>query len=576
MKLTRREIIKLGFVGSSSLLLPLGYQRQALAQESCPPTPVPETWQKFQDCLTIPPLLKPVCSTQNGICGMPTDYYEIEIKKCQQIIGGNRVDIWGYNGITPGPLIRHKVGDLRKEEKVWYSVVRFINKVDDNTVVHLHGMASKPEYDGYAEDYIQPDYYKDYIYPNDRPATIWYHDHTLHKTLENVKKGLLGMYIVEDQFERDNLPLLTDGEFDVPLILQLNPGGGGHTLVNGALQPHMDVKRHKYRFRVLNAAPQSIFKLTAVPVDNEDNKLTMKVIGTDSGLRDKPAPVQELEMGVGERYEFVIDFNEIFQSGVKQAYLKVDVGRNKEILRFDIKPDAVQDDSVVPDRLRPVKRFENCPKVSMAALPDECPTELTLTFNQSGTVTCLDDGTGKWLIKDKGWPTKVACAPAFDPDNPKCVYWTLRNEGEQADGIHPVHIHLSDLQIVKRTDKDGQPIVLKDYEKDAWKDVFVIKPGETATVAGVFGPHQGRYMIHCHNLKHEDCDMMATLQVGDDNTDPSTIAPAQPISQMKPHCPPQPFCPPQRGVQPSVLPQQPAYDSDAVIRYNREVYGPDR
>jgi spore coat protein A, manganese oxidase len=29
-----------------------------------------------------------------------------------------------------------------------------------------------------------------------------------------------------------------------------------------------------------------------------------------------------------------------------------------------------------------------------------------------------------------------------------------------------------------------------------------------------FGPHRGRYMIHCHNLVHEDHDMMGQFAVG--------------------------------------------------------------
>ena len=29
-----------------------------------------------------------------------------------------------------------------------------------------------------------------------------------------------------------------------------------------------------------------------------------------------------------------------------------------------------------------------------------------------------------------------------------------------------------------------------------------------------FAPHRGRYMIHCHNLVHEDHDMMGQFGVG--------------------------------------------------------------
>ena len=56
-------------------------------------------------------------------------------------------------------------------------MVRFINRLGTfeengkeipiNTTVHLHGMASLPQYDGYAEDLICPGYFKDYFYPND-------------------------------------------------------------------------------------------------------------------------------------------------------------------------------------------------------------------------------------------------------------------------------------------------------------------------------------------------------------------------------------------------------------------------
>jgi FtsP/CotA-like multicopper oxidase with cupredoxin domain len=79
-------------------------------------------------------------------------------------------------------------------------------------------MASLPQYDGYAEDFIPPNYYKDYIYPNNRAATLWYHDHALGKTSRNVYMGLAGMYIVDDDFDQ-SLPL-PKGEYDVPLIIQ--------------------------------------------------------------------------------------------------------------------------------------------------------------------------------------------------------------------------------------------------------------------------------------------------------------------------------------------------------------------
>jgi spore coat protein A len=47
-----------------------------------------------------------------------------------------------------------------------------------------------------------------------------------------------------------------------------------------------------------------------------------------------------------------------------------------------------------------------------------------------------------------------------------------------------------------------------------------------------FAPHKGRYMLHCHNLVHEDHDMMGQFGVGFtpgevDANDPMTAAPAK-------------------------------------------------
>ena len=212
MKINRREALQLGLWGGSALLLPFSTQKPAIAAPFSPQIP------RFEKPLTIPPVLSPQYSDQS------TDYYEIRIQKArQEFIPGTTTEIWGYNGITPGPTIRQQGGNPKTEGR--QSVVRFINELgqDDNgcdirTVVHLHGMASLPQYDGFATDFICPNQFKDYIYPNDRAATIWYHDHALDQTARNVYMGLAGMYIVEDELERSlSLP---QGEYDVPLILR--------------------------------------------------------------------------------------------------------------------------------------------------------------------------------------------------------------------------------------------------------------------------------------------------------------------------------------------------------------------
>ena len=38
-------------------------------------------------------------------------------------------------------------------------------------------------------------------------------------------------------------------------------------------------------------------------------------------------------------------------------------------------------------------------------------------------------------------------------------------------------------------------------------------PGETVRIAIRFDAHAGLYVLHCHNLEHEDAGMMLNLEV---------------------------------------------------------------
>ena len=56
--------------------------------------------------------------------------------------------------------------------------------------VHHHGMASLPAFDGWADQYFCYGETKDYVLPNNRHATQYYHDHALGITSENAYNGV--------------------------------------------------------------------------------------------------------------------------------------------------------------------------------------------------------------------------------------------------------------------------------------------------------------------------------------------------------------------------------------------------
>ncbi len=372
MNITRRDALKLALMGSGSLLFPMGFPQPAFAQLS-PQIP------RFQLPFRIPPILQPLRSDGT------TDYYQITLQQSQvEILPGLITTIWGYNGITPGPTIRQRGGTQNQGGR--QSVVRFINQLGNdgneeaiNVTTHLHGMASLPQYDGHAEDLIPPGYFKDYIYPNDRAATIWYHDHAIDQTARNVYMGLAGMYIVEDDDEL-NLPL-PKGKYDIPLILQdkrFDVDGtlvfedrnqrsvyGDVMLVNGVPWPRMEVANRKYRFRILNASASRNYQLAlSRGMDSLSFGDQLIVIGSDGGLLSEPVevttPFQSLRIAMAERYDVIIDFSK-YPLGT-QLFLRnigfsgsIDTdARSHTLMRFDIVREEA-DNSTIPEILRPVK-----------------------------------------------------------------------------------------------------------------------------------------------------------------------------------------------------------------------------
>jgi FtsP/CotA-like multicopper oxidase with cupredoxin domain len=123
----------------------------------------------------------------------------------------------------------------------------------------------------------------------------------------------------------------------------------------------------------------------------------------------------------------------------------------------------------------------------------------------------------QWVIDNRTWNP---CYIATNPQLAGFEVWNLVNPG--GGWVHPVHIHLVKLRMLDRT-TGSIPL----YQQ-GWKDTFYLNAFETIRVLAEFGPHQGKYMMHCHNLVHEDHDMMTQFEVGRGGCDPLS-APARPL-----------------------------------------------
>ena len=553
---TRRDMLKFSALGAAALTLPL---ERVVRAKTVSQLPV----NKFPAPYTRPFSVPPVIDARNGeTVNLVQSAAQVEI------IPGLKTTIFGYHEAgkpvtTPGPTIHARRGKpinvFHKNEidRATDGVPRPPwNTYDPWTSTHLHGSASKPQYDGYASDITKVGQTKHYAYPNKQDSrTLWYHDHGVHHTAENAYMGLAAQYHLHDEVE-DNLkipkwvfgrePFDAKGvlqQFDVPFVLadkmfaadgQFRYDDAGHTglwgdviLVNGVAWPNIKVLPRKYRFRVLNAALSRGFRLQL-----GDGKIPLNVIGTDGGLMPAVKQSAQVRIGMAERYEIVIDFSK-YTAGQKVELRNLGVPNSTDydntgkIAQFEVQ--AAPTD---PAGQALMAENNELPAVNaMYALnPNKDVWELTEAQAVGTTTLEVVRTNGVWQIHavdannkttDYTWEDIIESNYKAVVSNPKLgdvQIWNITNKS--GGWFHPVHIHLVDFKILSR---NGKPAF--DFEQGP-KDVVYVGENESIKAVMRFGSPTdnevtGRYMIHCHNLPHEDHDMMTQFRVGDDVDGPT-------------------------------------------------------
>jgi FtsP/CotA-like multicopper oxidase with cupredoxin domain len=262
---------------------------------------------------------------------------------------------------------------------------------------------------------------------------------------------------------------------------------GDVILVNGAPWPALQVERRPYRFRILNASNATTFTLAL------SSARPFVQIATDGGLMARPVEVPRIPMAMAERVEVVIDFS---------AYAAGDsiVLRNAEkpgplgdIMRFDITGLAVSDLDRLPDRLSVIETLT----------PEAAVRTRIFTFGPRPEL--------KYHYPPIYWAINGS---RFDPEHAQAQprlgdveIWRFVYEKSPWRQTHPPHVHLVNFQIL---DRNGQ--APHEHER-GWKDTLRLDSGDDVRVIMAFDGYRGRYLMHCHNLEHEDYDMMMRFDV---------------------------------------------------------------
>lgn len=529
--------------------------------------------------------------------------------------------IWGYDGIFPGPTFESRYGEpiLVRIRNGLYDDPEARPTEDGKQVpggfgsarisTHLHNGHTGSESDGNPTDFYPPEdpplnlprfpesirsiRFRDHHYamfragldprvsetepapnkndgdPAETVSTLWYHDHSMDHTAENVYKGLVGFHLFYDEFdsgnENDPAPTalrLPSGDFDIPLLFQdkrfdctgqlyMPPRDGelgeqtrlgvlgDRFTVNGIIQPKVSVQRRKYRFRFLNAGPSRFYQYF-LTLNGTDQQYVQ--IGNDESLFESPLCITSVLLSPAERADVVIDFSR-YQQGQKLylvnrlkmddigfgpkalfdaddkfiEYVTVDPEDADRLICFEVGGDA-PDPSRLPAKLRDKPMLPDFTKLAPDALK-ALGNHRCFEFSLDGSTWVVNgrpfdpSPAGAMFKNDKDatlLPVGTLMTPRIrlsgEPSSHDGEVWTIKN-AVPSNWAHPVHIHLEEFHILWR---DGKPPRAHENVK---KDVLSLAPNEEVQIYIRFRDFMGKYPIHCHNVLHEDHEMMIRFDV---------------------------------------------------------------
>jgi FtsP/CotA-like multicopper oxidase with cupredoxin domain len=304
--------------------------------------------------------------------------------------------------------------------------------------------------------------------------------------------------------------------------------------VNGTAYPVLEVKRRKYRLRFLDASisriydlqlmhsskgPQAARGLGYVGDDLQgqyrltDATQCMKwvQIANEGGLLPKPIVRDNFELWPAKRREFIVDFTKYMDGTPTKPgdviYLvntmKMTTGRMWDAKDPAYKVPLVKivigdlpeepDMSVIPYKMRDVPDLV---PGAVAAVKDKSIPTFELQRGSSNS-----DPETEWLINGQQFE---ADKPLISVKENSGGVWRIRNGG--GGWVHPMHLHMEEHRVVSR---NGALSPTTRHPDDSGKeDVIALDPSEDVVISRRFRTFCGPYVAHCHNLAHEDHNMM--------------------------------------------------------------------
>lgn len=399
------------------------------------------------------------------------------------------LDTWLYNDTFAQEQIRITQGDTLR--------VTFVNKLDEPSTIHWHGMRIPRNMDGVpgiSQDPVLPG--ESYLYeftPQDA-GTFWFHPHM--NGSEQLERGLYGSLIVESEapsYDDDIVLLIDDWRLDregnldenfiTPHDLMHDGRWGQLVTVNGEIHPEYSVASgDRIRVRLINTANGRVFKpVSDAPwevVAQDGMRMSEVRLLSDLGLVLAPGDRIDLEIDLTDELLDTLTIRDEYVPQYPNDLVSIIVTQNKAELANVNDPQSVKTSSSfdIPDWTHLAGRK-----------PD-----FVYTLNAQNGSKGID-----WVINDEVYDHKIK---------------EIWKEGEvikvrfanESVRLHPMHLHGQFFQVIAR---DGEV-----SEYPTWQDTVLVNPQETVDIA-IAPTELGTWPLHCHIQEHADAGMMRLVEV---------------------------------------------------------------
>lgn len=420
-------------------------------------------------------------------------------------LGSRTVSTWAYGSGVPGPQIRVSAGGTVD--------ATLDNGLPRETTVHWHGIRITNPMDGapgLTQTPVAPGATFRYTFTAPDPGTYFYHSHVGTQ----LDRGLHGPLVVENPAE----PLAYDHEWvlliddwldgtgtdpDAVLAnLHDHPGSapsmnstllGGRAgmvshplhLLNGRTPQAAPVLQgapgDRVRLRIINAGADTAYRVAL-------GGHRLQVTHTD-GFPVVPVTVDSLLIGMGERYDALVTLGD----GV---FPLAAAAEGKGGGAFGVVRTAA---GTAPGPTWSLPEFGRT-LLDLGALRADASVDLGSGAAREVRLTLGEGPLGmSWSIgSPSGGGLPSASPPRVRVDAGERVRLTFTNATSM---WHPVHLHGHTFQV--RAPGAGGPR----------KDTVNLVPGQTLSV-DLVADNPGEWMLHCHNLYHQELGMMASLGYG--------------------------------------------------------------